>query len=280
MKMRRWAALLIAAVMSVLIISGCSIERPDDLANEHRIANAVAQLESNSVITEQPKVERNDIDTSPPQQEKAEEPDEQVLAGETINTPSEQPQASQQPAQQSSQQENYYDVNDYTAKDHSKYDKIGGDTPSPVDNTNVNYNSSDYVYLEIRCDTILDNMSKLRSGKEELVPDDGVIFQRKKVLFYEGETVFDVLQRETKGNRIHMEHVFTRIYNSVYVQGINNLYEFDCGELSGWMYSVNDWVPNYGCSRYVLKSGDDILWAYTCDLGEDVGGDWMMQQEE
>ena len=57
-----------------------------------------------------------------------------------------------------------------------------------------------------------------------------------------------------------------------YIEGIHNLYEFDCGDLSGWMYKVNGWFPNYGCSRYQLKQGDVIEWVYTCDLGKDVGG--------
>ena len=50
------------------------------------------------------------------------------------------------------------------------------------------------------------------------------------------------------------------------------MYEFDCGALSGWMYRVNGWYPNYGCSRYQLKDGDVVEWRYTCDLGNDVGG--------
>ena len=62
------------------------------------------------------------------------------------------------------------------------------------------------------------------------------------------------------------------MYNSAYIEGIHNLYEFDCGELSGWMYKVNEWFPNYGCSRYQLRDGDVICWEYTCDLGVDVGG--------
>ena len=57
------------------------------------------------------------------------------------------------------------------------------------------------------------------------------------------------------------------------VEGIHNLYEFDVGSLSGWMYSVNGWFPNYGCSRYALQNGDVVKWVYTCDLGYDIGGD-------
>ena len=104
------------------------------------------------------------------------------------------------------------------------------------------------------------------------MPGDGVIFPAQEVSFYEGESVFNVLQREMEKAKIHMEFVSTPMYNSAYIEGINNLYEFDCGELSGWMYKVNDWFPNYGCSRYQLKDGDVVEWVYTCDLGVDVGG--------
>jgi len=112
----------------------------------------------------------------------------------------------------------------------------------------------------------------LDKEKVELVPEDGMIFPATEVTFYEGESVFNVLQREMKKARIHMEFSSVPIYNSVYIEGINNLYEFDCGELSGWMYKVNNWFPNYGCSRYGLKEGDIVEWVYTCDLGVDVGG--------
>lgn len=84
--------------------------------------------------------------------------------------------------------------------------------------------------------------------------------------------MFNVLQRVCKQNGIHMEYEDTPIYNSAYIEGIGNLYEFDCGELSGWMYQVNGWYPNYGCSRYTVQNGDTIAWNYTCDLGVDIGG--------
>ena len=90
--------------------------------------------------------------------------------------------------------------------------------------------------------------------------------------FYEGESVFDVLLRETKNHKIHMEYSETPLYQAAYIEGIGNLYEFDAGETSGWMYSVNGWFPNYGCSKYAVADGDVIAWVYTCDLGQDVGG--------
>ena len=83
--------------------------------------------------------------------------------------------------------------------------------------------------------------------------------------------MFNVLQREMRKAGIHMEFEDTPMYNSAYIEGINNLYELTCGELSGWMYSVNGVWPDYGCSGYTLHDGDTVVWSYTCDLGRDVG---------
>jgi len=127
--------------------------------------------------------------------------------------------------------------------------------------------------LSISCETVLDNMDQLTAGKEELIPEDGWILEPVTVTFSEGETVFDVLRKATREEKIHMEYSDSPVYHSAYIEGIANLYEFDCGSLSGWMYSVNDWFPNYGCSKYVLKDQDVICWVYTCDLGADVGDD-------
>ncbi|MEG2001270.1 MAG: DUF4430 domain-containing protein [Evtepia sp.] len=126
--------------------------------------------------------------------------------------------------------------------------------------------------LSVRCDTLLDKADQLGVDKASLVPTNGIIFSNTAVVFTEGETVFDVLERELKNGRVHLEFSMTPIYNSAYIEGMGNLYEFDCGALSGWVYKVNDVFPGYGCSSYSLKDGDRIEWLYTCDLGADVGG--------
>lgn len=128
--------------------------------------------------------------------------------------------------------------------------------------------------LSIRCDTILDNLDWMDPDKLELVPSDGVIFEEKTVNFNQGESVFDVLLREMQNAGIHLEFENTPMYGSAYIEGIANIYEFDCGELSGWMYKVNDLFPNYGCSAYRLENGDRVEFVYTCDYGIDVGGSY------
>jgi len=65
--------------------------------------------------------------------------------------------------------------------------------------------------------------------------------------------------------------VFTGMGNMVYVKGINNLFEFDDGPESGWIYAVNGVYQGIGCGLYVLEDGDYVEWRYTVDLGKDVG---------
>lgn len=176
-----------------------------------------------------------------------------------------------------------FDVADVTeeAQDFSKYEEKkdkyltdpvpeGQQKPVEPGDVEIDKTNKKTCYLTITCTTILDNMGDLKDGKEVLVPSDGVILPKTEVEFFEGESVFDVLQRETRSRRIHMESNFVPLYNSAYIKGIGNLYEFDCGSGSGWNYRVNGWFPNYGVSRYVVQQGDNIEFCYTCDLGRDL----------
>lgn len=159
-------------------------------------------------------------------------------------------------------------------KDQYMTDPVPEGKPAPVEpqDSNVDVETEYTCTISISCETILDNMDKCAESKKALVPEDGIILPATEVTFSEGESVYDVLQRVCKENKIHMESSFTPVYNSAYIEGIHNLYEYDVGKLSGWMYAVNGWYPNYGCSRYQLKDGDVVEWRYTCDLGKDVGG--------
>ena len=148
----------------------------------------------------------------------------------------------------------------------------GKPLPTDGEEQTVDKSKEGTCTLLVECVTILDNMESLNTAKTALVPADGIIYAEREVTFYEGETVFDVLQREMINEKIHFEFSNNPVYNSAYVEGIGNLYEFDCGSLSGWTYSVNGWFPNYGCSRYLVTEGDRIEFRYTCDLGKDVGG--------
>lgn len=120
----------------------------------------------------------------------------------------------------------------------------------------------------IDCKTILNNKDKLRKGLEKYVPGNGMIYSGT-VGFNNDESVYDILRRICDENNIQTEASFTPAFGSYYVEGINNLYEFDCGQGSGWMYSVNGVFPNYGCSSYKPVNNDKIAFRYTCELGND-----------
>ena len=126
--------------------------------------------------------------------------------------------------------------------------------------------------ISISCKTLIDAPQACDEALYSILPEDGIILEEVAVGFTEGESVFDVLLRICKKNRIHMEYTKTPITGSVYVEGIHNLYEFDAGPLSGWLYSVNGVFTNLSCSEYILKDGDRILFQYTLSRGEDVGG--------
>ena len=150
------------------------------------------------------------------------------------------------------------------------------DTPDVPDVPDVPEPAGPTCTIEIRCDTILNNMQDLTPGLDVYVPDNGVILPATTVSFAAGETVFDVLNRICQERNIQIEYSYTPLYGSYYIEGINHLYEFDCGQQSGWMYKVNGWFPNYGCSSYDLEGGETIVWCYTCKgLGTDVGAPSM-----
>lgn len=139
------------------------------------------------------------------------------------------------------------------------------------------------VYLTIVCDSVLEHMEDLDEGIREMdVIGDGTILARTEYVLRDGDTVYDILDRACRYNKIQMEHQGAKenSFGTVYIKGINYLYEFSCGNLSGWMYKVNGEFPKYGCSRYVLEDGDDIVWVYTCNLGDDIGGSFNNYEEK
>ena len=128
--------------------------------------------------------------------------------------------------------------------------------------------------LEVRCDTLLGKLDQMTPEKAALVPENGILLETVELEFDGGESVFDVFRKTLREEKLHFEYVDASAYDSVYIEGIGNIYEFDCGPQSGWMYSVNGVYPGLGCSSYTLADGDVIVFSYTCDLGADLGADY------
>jgi hypothetical protein len=123
-------------------------------------------------------------------------------------------------------------------------------------------------YISITCKTAIES-GELSDSMLSVLPEDGTVLRDFEVRYEDGATVFEILAAVAKENKIHMEYTGTA--KIPYIEGVANLYEFDCGPLSGWMYQVNGWFPSFNMGQYKIERGDKIEVIYTCDLGEDVG---------
>lgn len=162
-----------------------------------------------------------------------------------------------------------------TKPDQYHTDPVPSGRPEPVnaEDQSVNQKRSFYVYLSIDVLTVLDHMEDLKTGLEKYIPEGGWILPKTQVLCYEGETAWDVMSRECKARGINVQSSYTPLYNSVYMEGINHIGEFDCGATAGWVYEVDGWIPNYSSSRYVMVEGEYLRWRYSCTgFGSDLDG--------
>ena len=88
--------------------------------------------------------------------------------------------------------------------------------------------------------------------------------------FITGDTPYTVLKRIADQNDIEIET--TGSGSSIYVSSIAGCAELDYGAKSGWMYSVNGTYYQKSAGSFKLKAGDKLIWIYTTDLGNDIGG--------
>jgi len=123
--------------------------------------------------------------------------------------------------------------------------------------------------------TVSIDCSLISDEKNDYIPKNGEILEKKQFDISENDTVFDVLVKAARTNNIALDHKGTVSGSSelAYIRGINYIYEFDYGALSGWVYFVNGVRPSVGCGEYALHDGDEIEWKYTLSLGDDLGGD-------
>jgi hypothetical protein len=242
--MKKWAVfILIHTVMAVLLISGCKTAD-----------NPAAGPVSNNTMTNT--VEQGESQENTPVSAANSGTDQTLVSTETTApaaSDADQSQVSDKPVAPVAPVASGVSQSQVAAK-----------PADPVKNT---------VTISINCQNAVAKGLDKQEKFQGVVPSDGVILPAATVEITEGETVFNVLKRVTRKHKIHMEYEGSK--GTPFIQGINNLYEFDVGPLSGWMFCVNDKYPNYGCGEYKLKSGDAIAWNYTCDLGKDLGQDWL-----
>ncbi len=110
--------------------------------------------------------------------------------------------------------------------------------------------------LSITCDTV--------AGRAAHIPADGVMLSETAFPMAQGDTVFTLLTDAARAKGLLIES------SGGYVTGINNLFEFDFGPLSGWVFFVNGEEASVGSDQIVLSPGDRVMWRYTLELGKDL----------
>lgn len=99
--------------------------------------------------------------------------------------------------------------------------------------------------------------------------DLGVILEETEIRWEKGDTVLDVLKRATKQFDIQMEYRGSGAF--AYVEGIDNLYEFDHGPHSGWVFTVNGNEVMRSAGKFVLQAGDRVEWRYVLERSDGDG---------
>lgn len=113
--------------------------------------------------------------------------------------------------------------------------------------------------ITIRCDKV--------AGQRDYIPADGMVLATTEIPLNPGATALDQLVSAARTYNIHMENEGGV---SDYISGMAYLYEYDFGDLSGWVFCVNGEVSAIGCGEYVLSEGDSVEWIYSLAMGADI----------
>ena len=109
--------------------------------------------------------------------------------------------------------------------------------------------------------------------KDKNLPETWV--ERTSVDIDNNTTVYDVMKKVFNANGITWEESNKR--GTVYIESLTRssviLGEFDNGQLSGWMYTLNGHHSNLGVAQQFLNDKDEIIFHYTDDYTVEEGSD-------
>lgn len=163
--------------------------------------------------------------------------------------------------EESTAKEETTDPSKVTSKQNKGENTTAKSSTKPTTTTATTSKKENACTLTIECKAILSNMDDLKPGHEKYVPSNGYILNNYTCAVNSGDTVFDILEKACDDNSIILTSHSSGY--GVYVAGINNLDEFDCGSQSGWKYKVNGVDANRSCGYYKLTGGENIVFYYT-----------------
>ncbi|WP_413300527.1 DUF4430 domain-containing protein [Bacillus sp. 1P10SD] len=91
--------------------------------------------------------------------------------------------------------------------------------------------------------------------------DRGTIVSATKVSFKDGDTIYDIILATAKKHGIVIDSRGSGA--TAYIEGIDNIYEFDYGPKSGWVFEQNGVSLTKSIGVTKIKDGDRIECIYT-----------------
>ncbi len=98
------------------------------------------------------------------------------------------------------------------------------------------------------------------------VPEDGIILPETVMMIEADETVADLLIRAGREYKIAVAYQGSG--SSTFITGIAGITAVN--RESGWIYSVNGEYVMRGAGAVRLSPGDEVVWRYTMDSGNDL----------
>ena len=270
--MRKYLCVLMSIILCLTVFCACSNGKTANVAGSTNITSSTSSEQTTDA--EEVTVAANEVQTTQKTDKKTTEKGEKASATAESATKKDNKKTtdSSKKSNSNSKSNSKSKSNTEAKKKYSKEKESAADSKADKPKTTLKKENDDKVTqttsseincsITIECKSILDNMDDLKKGHESYVPKNGIMLDNYKTTLKSKSTVYDLLKKACNDKGITYTARDT-IY-SVYIVGINNIDEFDCGKGSGWKYNVNGSYPNVSADSKKLKDGDKVVFTYTC----------------
>ncbi len=272
--MRKYLCVLMSIILCLTVFCACSNGKTANVAGSTNITSSTSSEQTSDIsevsVQTAKEVEKDKAQTKKETTEKGEKAS--TAAKSATKKDNKKTTDSSKKSNSNSKSNSKSKSNTEAKKKYSKEKESAADSKADKPKTTLKKENDDKVTqttsseincsITIECKSILDNMDDLKSGHESYVPKNGIMLDNYKATLKSKSTVYDLLKKACNDKGITYTAKDTMY--SVYIVGINNIDEKDCGKDSGWMYSVNGSFPNVSADSKKLKDGDKVVFTYTC----------------
>lgn len=270
--MRKYLCALMSIILCLTVFCACSNGKTANVAGSTNITSSTSSEQTTDA--EEVTVTANEVQTTQKKDKKTTEKGEKASTAAKSVSKKDNKKTTDASKKSNSKSKSNTKSKSHTEakKKYAKEKESAADSKAEKPKTTSQKENDDKVTqttsseincsITIECKSILDNMDDLKKGHESYVPKNGIMLDNYKATLKSKSTVYDLLKKACNDKGITYTAKDTMY--SVYIVGINNIDEKDCGKNSGWMYSVNGSYPNVSADSKKLKDGDKVVFTYTC----------------